>query len=405
MRTANQIKKQERSEVNSVLRVLLTAAVFMLIANFVTAQDIKQPNLMFEYACPQQSFNNFEVAVEIVPSNFSNDNLFFIELSDANGDFSSPEILDVVASQNTEVFFYSEFAFNQNIYGEQYSIRVRSTSPETISVPSESFQAHYVSSTFMVLNNYEDVSLCGAGNSATVSLDITDNGTIQHWFKDGLFYQAGTAELIITEPGLYYAETFLGNCTGLRYSNVITVTTGADIPVEISPATTATIKEGETFTFEASGADSYVWTDKNGSIVSETSTFNASREGQYIVTATKGACTTSKTVTVMVEAIDFANDDSVVTNLHPSRENNKIPNFISPNGDNINDNWILPAQFVNDPSVKVTIFNTTGATVLSATNYQNDWSGQNVAGFSKVVYYTISKNGVIVKKGSLTILS
>lgn len=400
--------KKARRSVRRSIGFLAIAIIFTLASNGLNAQDVKAPSLLFQYTCPQANFNNFEVGIEIDPTAFAPENVFFLELSDADGDFSSPIVLNVIEGKNGEQFFYSGFGFDESVYGDNYKIRVRSTLPESISAPSVGFEAHYIKSTYIVLNNYQDVKLCGGNSTSSISVDA-DPTAIYHWYKDGVFYAQGGADLTITEEGLYYVETYLGACTGLNYSNVITVTMGAELAaVSISPSEEVTIKEGETQVFVAQGAESYVWTDDNGNIVSNGATLNASKAGVYNMTATNGTCEETRSVTVNVEAspiVDIASYDVATVPTARTSEGNVVPSFISPNGDNINDTWVLPSEYANDPTVQVTIFTASGRQVFSTANYQNDWSGGSnltSSGFNTVLYYMISKDGKPLKKGSIT---
>ena len=219
------------------------------------AQEIQAPETLFQYACPQATFNSFEIAVQIEPSGFLPDNVFFIELSDKNRDFTTPMVVDIIEGKNDEPFFCSQFGFDDAVYGEAY--RIRSTSPEVASPASDAFEAHYISSTFLALNDYEDIALCGPASSTVVSLKA-DSSLIYHWLKDGIFYAEGGSELTVTEPGLYYAETYLGSCTGLAYSNVISVAQTTDsTPVAISPSEAFELQVGAEQLFIATGLGSF----------------------------------------------------------------------------------------------------------------------------------------------------
>src|SRR5690606_24609802 len=51
----------------------------------------------------------------------------------------------------------------------------------------------------------------------------------------------------------------------------------------------------------------------------------------------------------------------------------KIPNLISPNGDGINDTWIIPQEYVAGTNTEVVIISSQGKIVLKTTDYQNNW--------------------------------
>lgn len=57
----------------------------------------------------------------------------------------------------------------------------------------------------------------------------------------------------------------------------------------------------------------------------------------------------------------------------------EIPNYISPNGDGANDNWVLPRSLTDKyPQAKVMIYNRWGNIVWRSNGpYQNDWGGDH----------------------------
>ena len=59
-----------------------------------------------------------------------------------------------------------------------------------------------------------------------------------------------------------------------------------------------------------------------------------------------------------------------------------IPNVITPNGDGLNDTWVIPFE-----NAKVLIYNRAGATVFQSDNYQQDFSG---LGYYGTLYYIIN---------------
>jgi gliding motility-associated-like protein len=72
-----------------------------------------------------------------------------------------------------------------------------------------------------------------------------------------------------------------------------------------------------------------------------------------------------------------------------------LPNYFSPNGDGVNDNWVLPdAMYSLYPNLKVIIYNRWGNIVWRSTGvYQNDWGGvhqkDNLPVPDGVYYYLI----------------
>jgi len=110
----------------------------------------------------------------------------------------------------------------------------------------------------------------------------------------------------------------------------------------------------------------------------------------YTLTGTgNGGCSASDTVSVKI--------------LKPVN----IPNAFSPNGDGINDTWII--QNLTDYSgAKVQVFNRYGQLVYSVGSYSNPWDGRSLNGSPLpvgVYYYVIDlQNGFKPLSGSVTIL-
>ena len=61
-------------------------------------------------------------------------------------------------------------------------------------------------------------------------------------------------------------------------------------------------------------------------------------------------------------------------NANPPVSMLTIPRGFSPNGDGINDTWVIPG-IETFPNHEIRLFNRWGAEVFSAVNYQNDWNG------------------------------
>ena len=81
--------------------------------------------------------------------------------------------------------------------------------------------------------------------------------------------------------------------------------------------------------------------------------------------------------------------------------------IITPNGDGLNENFVLPELFGN-PSNQLTIINRWGSVVYEAKPYQNDWHGQNKLGdpLPEATYYFVLKYdipGASVLTGAITV--
>lgn len=105
----------------------------------------------------------------------------------------------------------------------------------------------------------------------------------------------------------------------------------------------------------------------------------------YTLTAQLNGCQSSDTVVI-----------SVNTNF-------LVPNILTPNGDNINDDWRFEgaSQF---PDLKATVYNRWGNKIFeSSTGYSDAWTGDNVP--AGIYFYVIDKgNGDETIKGTVTVL-
>ena len=83
--------------------------------------------------------------------------------------------------------------------------------------------------------------------------------------------------------------------------------------------------------------------------------FDITQEGSYILVASVDNCSSTRMFTAVL------------------RDEFEVPNVITPNGDGINDLWLLPNIYSGNPNVRVTIFSDTGEEIYRQSNYQNNW--------------------------------
>jgi large repetitive protein len=96
------------------------------------------------------------------------------------------------------------------------------------------------------------------------------------------------------------------------------------------------------------------------------------------------------TITVTGEAGCQAQDRLAVRVLKPF----DIPNTFTPNGDGVNDTWLIP-NLEKYPSCKVLIFNRYGQGVFESTGYTKPWDGlSNGRNVPFGTYYYIIDTGI-----------
>ncbi|PCE66791.1 T9SS type B sorting domain-containing protein [Sediminicola luteus] len=228
--------------------------------------------------------------------------------------------------------------------------------------------------------------LCEGGDAITLSTDTALGGKTFGWFRDGTQVDASSPNYSPTEPGTYTLRITEDSCT--VDSNEVVITNFDDSQVTLDSDTNVVILEGSSQTVTASGADSYAWFNSANEQISNGPSVTLSLEGDYRMVATSGSCTVTRNLTVSF------------------RDTFGIPNVITANGDGLNDQWILPNSYANDPDVTVIIYNHLGDEVLNQNDYQNDWPSSSTA-FPKqnmVFYYTIKNTTETLKKGTITVI-
>lgn len=273
------------------------------------SQTLQDPELKFTQACISESYNSFEVGFSFTEASFNSDNVFYIELSDGNGGYTNLEQLATVTDKNSAFEFTLSLELPETLSGDGYTIRIRSTSPAMTSNASAAFNAYFVPSTDLILNNYEVSSLCA---SEETMLELNEDVAETYiWYKNGQFYsETQEPYLTVNTAGQYYVEPYLGACSGSLFSNIVTVESMATIDVALNTATDISFCDGEEVTLGAATADPalvYEWF-RDGVLIEgsnvNTSTLNfvASPEtyGDYYLKATNefGCSATSETITV-----------------------------------------------------------------------------------------------------------
>lgn len=232
---------------------------------------------------------------------------------------------------------------------------------------------------------------CSTQGSTTLS---AINGNSYKWFKDGEEISGATDQMLVTsESGLFEVTIDLGNCTAK--ASIELDNTG--FTSSIDAADVNYMEEGETLMVTittTANTPEYVWYLNNNVISGATqNSYEASEIGNYkvVVTQTVG-CNASK---------EF---EFTISNPFPDVSN--IPNLISPNGDNINDTWMIPQAYVSGTNAEVIIMDSNGNIVLKTNDYRNDWP-QNELNFKNVnpvYYYIITTQNNNTKKGSITVV-
>ena len=235
---------------------------------------------------------------------------------------------------------------------------------------------------------------CPANGSTTLN---TINGNAYQWFKDGNIIPEATSQMYQTnESGTYAVQVDLIDC--MASGEIILLSELFDGSLNVPEMNT--IEEGETLSVEVTtnaNSPEFEWYLNNVLLVDVSEdNYEATAFGTYkiIVTETSGCIGSREFIFELQEAFD------------PFPDVQKIPNIISPNGDGVNDTWMIPLIYTSGTNTEVMIMTNTGKVVVQTDNYGNNWpeNNLNLNNVNQVFYYVITTSDNETKKGSITVI-
>jgi gliding motility-associated-like protein len=227
----------------------------------------------------------------------------------------------------------------------------------------------------LIIEKLSTATLC---DGQTVDLKATYSGGTVKWSTG-----AATDKINVNQTAVYTAT--VKTAAGCEVSKDISVQFLPNPVINVPNATLCPFTN-QTLTLTAPpGFGKYQWNGQTG-----TSNFSTSQLGKVTLTVTdNNGCTATQTI-----------------NITSHCDNINLPSAFTPNGDGINDTWIIEG-LQGDLTTTVKVFNRYGETVFKSTGYAVQWNGtldgkKLPAG---VYYYVISaqaSNKVI--NGTVTII-
>ncbi|WP_299123064.1 gliding motility-associated C-terminal domain-containing protein [uncultured Winogradskyella sp.] len=225
----------------------------------------------------------------------------------------------------------------------------------------------------------------------------TIGGNSYQWYKDGVIIPDATDQMYqAIESGTYSVQVDLGDCSASG---------SIDLESEIFDSSINVSEVNQIFPDESlmisvtttANSPEFIWYIDN--VLIDTATdgfFEATEFGNYkvIINETVGCQASMEYNFIIEEAQD----------PFPDVEN--IPNVISPNGDGINDTWVIPLEYTTGTNTEVRILDERGKLVFQTIAYENNWP-ENQLGLTNInviYYYIIITADSKTKKGSITIV-
>jgi gliding motility-associated-like protein len=269
-----------------------------------------------------------------------------------------------------------------------YNVVTRNIATQCTSAPQQ------VTITF--INNLTIGQVTGGNicRGASFTPQVTGNAASFSWSPATGVSNPNIANPVLTpqQTTTYTVTGTLGTCTQQR---TVTITVFEGATANAGPD--VAIIAGDVIQLQATGSvGSYLWTPATGLSSATVLTPNANP-----------AVTTTYTLTVTSPQGCIASDNAVITVVPYCI---KPMEAFTPNGDGINDLWLITNGTGCLTEAKAQVFNRYGSKVFESNDYKNNWNGTYKGNplpdgtYYYVISFRLINGKTVVLKGNLTIL-
>jgi len=188
------------------------------------------------------------------------------------------------------------------------------------------------------------------------------NADTYQWYLNGEEISGAVNQNYETnESGNYTVSLDLGDCNATASIDLVNTDFSSSTNIDEGDVM---LNEDETITLEVTTEavnPVFEWYLGNSIIPGANgNSYEISSQGNYkvVITQTSGCISSHEFSFNVIEAFPDVSD---------------IPNVVSPNGDGINDTWVIPQNYVSGTGTQVIIISAQGKVVLDTKTYQNNW--------------------------------
>ncbi|HIP32020.1 MAG TPA: gliding motility-associated C-terminal domain-containing protein, partial [Crocinitomicaceae bacterium] len=213
-----------------------------------------------------------------------------------------------------------------------------------------------------ITSNVGTTAYC-IGSSATLT---ASGASTYSWSGPNAYSGTGNPVTILdldaNSQGYYLVDAT--DVEGCQNTDSILVNIVTNVPA-YSSADTSLCPKSKLILY-GNGGDSYFWSGPNG--------FSSTDQNPIISTSLSGSDEGWYVLTV-IDSNGCAGFDSTYLDISHNADCLFIPNLVTPNFDNNNDNWVIEG-LDEIPDAEVSIFNRWGNLIYYSSPYSNDWSGE-----------------------------